>query len=295
MNTSPKNIHTYKVAIALGLSIIFWASAFVAIRESLSSFQPGSLALFRFLIASMVLLPAAIIKKMKIPQLKDLPSFLVIGFAGISIYHLALNYGELTVTAATSSFIISSTPILTGIMSIFFLKERIKIWGWIGILISFSGIALITFSEGELGKINWGALLVMVSAICSSLYVIYQKKLLKTYSILEVTTWSIWIGTIFLFIFTPSLLSDFKTASLKDTLGVIYLGIFPAAIAYLLWTYSVSKFKSATHITSFLYLSPIITTLIGIIWLREYPGLYSIIGGLIVLSGVILTNTKGRR
>lgn len=284
-----------KVYLALLLSILFWASAFVGIRDALVDYSPGALALLRFLTASVFLIPFGFLYKIKVPRLKDFPFFLVIGFIGITTYHVALNYGELTVTAATSSFIISSIPILTGIFSIVFLKEKIKFWGWLGIIISFCGIFLITFSEGELGKVNWGTLLVLIAAISGCVYVIFQKKMLAFYSTIEVTLWGIWTGTFFMLLYIPSLVREFPAASFKATSEIIYLGIFPGALSYLLWTYALSKFQSATHITSFLYLSPVITTLIGFIWMAEVPNALAITGGFVILGGVILTNTKGRK
>ena len=80
---------------------------------------------------------------------------------------------------------------------------------------------------------------------------------------------------------------------MKATLNVVYLGVFPAATAYLLWTYALNKFRSAVQITTFLYLSPIITTFIEIIWHKQCPEIHSLICDLIILSGVILANTKG--
>ena len=294
MSSLKKKQISLKVVLALSFAILFWASAFVAIREALSSYSPGGLALLRFTIASLVLLIYALKKKMKFPLVKDLPYFFIIGFAGITVYHVALNFGELTVTAATSSFIINSIPVLTAILSLLLFKEKIKTWKWIGILLSFIGIALISFSEGEVGHFNYGILLVLMSAIGGSLYVVFQKKLLDRYNALEVTAWAIWIGTAFMLIFVPSLISDFRHATLKATMDVFYLGLFPAAISYLLWAYALSKFESATSITTYLYLSPLLTTIIGLIWIREIPVNLALVGGLIVLSGMILANTKGK-
>lgn len=283
-----------KVILSIGFTILFWASAFVAIRDALKCYSPGSLAVLRFSTASLVLGIFAVKMKVRVPKLKDLPYFLILGMIGIACYHITLNYGEKTVTAATSSFIINSIPILTALISFFFLKERIRAWRWIGIFISFGGIALISFSEGKVGSFNWGTLLVLISAISGSLYVIFQKKLMNRYSAFEVTTWAIWIGTICMLPFIPSLLKDIQHATVSTTLDIVYLGIFPAAISYVLWGYALSYFESATKLTTWLYLSPLLTTVIGIIWIREIPGIFALLGGLIVLSGMGLAMLKGK-
>jgi drug/metabolite transporter (DMT)-like permease len=294
LNYSISSRPRLRIILALGICILLWASAFVGIRSALGGgYSPGSLALLRFLVASVSLAVYAYTSKMKLPRKSDVPMIVLTGFVGITIYHVALNFGEISVKAGTASFIISSVPILTGIFSMIFFKQFMKLWGWIGIFIGFSGIAFISFSESNFDKVNWGTFLVFLAAVGGSLYVIFQKKLLKKYSALEVTSYSIWAGTIFMLVFLPGLVRDMKTASIGATIDIIYLGVFPGAIAYVLWNFALHKFSSPAHITSYLYLSPIITMIIGVIWIGEFPNLYTIIAGLVVLSGVILANTMG--
>ena len=294
MNNSNAARPKLRIIIALVICILLWASAFVGIRSALSGgYSPGSLALLRFLVASFSLVIYARFSKMKLPSKEDLPFIILTGFVGITVYHVALNYGEMTVRAGTASFIISSVPILTGIFSIFFFRQYLKTWGWIGIFIGFTGIAFISFSESNFDKVNWGTLLIFLAALGGSLYVIFQKKLLKKYSALEVTSYSIWAGTFFMLAFLPGLIRDMQTARIGATIDIVYLGVFPGAIAYVLWNYALHKFSSPAHITTFLYFSPIVTMIIGVIWIGEIPNLYTIIAGLVVISGVILANTMG--
>ena len=76
----------------------------------------------------------AIITRMPLPEKRDIPMLLFLGFIGITIYHLALTFGEVKVTAGSASLLIASAPIFTAILAIFILKERISVWGWIGVL-----------------------------------------------------------------------------------------------------------------------------------------------------------------
>jgi drug/metabolite transporter (DMT)-like permease len=276
------------------ICILLWASAFVGIRSALGEgYSPGSLALLRFLVASASLAVYAYFSGMRMPKKEDFPIIIFTGFIGITVYHLALNYGEVTVKAGTASFIISSVPILTGIFSIFFFRQYLKVWGWIGIFIGFTGIAFISFSESNFDKLNWGTLLIFVAAIGGSLYVIFQKMLLKKYNALEVTSYSIWAGTFFMLVFFPGLIRNIQSTSVGATIDIVYLGIFPGAISYVLWNYALHRFSSPAHITTFLYFSPIVTMIIGVIWIGELPNLYTIIAGLVVIAGVILANTMG--
>jgi drug/metabolite transporter (DMT)-like permease len=88
----------FRIIMAIAFTLIFWASAFAGIRAGLKAYSPGNLVLFRFLTASIVLLVYAIITRMPLPEKKDLPVIFFLGFIGITVYHLALTYGELKVT-----------------------------------------------------------------------------------------------------------------------------------------------------------------------------------------------------
>ena len=90
------------------------------------------MALFRFLVASAVLAVIAIITKMPLPEKRDAPAIMLLGFLGISVYHAALNYGEVTVTAGSASIIIAAVPVITAILAVIYLKEKLRLWGWLG-------------------------------------------------------------------------------------------------------------------------------------------------------------------
>ena len=109
----------FRIIMAIITTLIFWASAFAGIRAGLKAYSPENL----------VLLVYAIITRMPLPERKDLPAIFFLGFIGITIYHLALTFGELKVTAGSASLLIASAPIFTAILAMFILKEKIKTWG----------------------------------------------------------------------------------------------------------------------------------------------------------------------
>ena len=125
--------------IAAGLTVILWASAFAGIRAGLESYSPASVALLRYLVASVVLLVYAVYTKLPLPDRKDLPQIALIGFLGFSAYNVALNAGEVAVSAGTASFIVASAPIFMALFAVFFLGEKLSPQGWLGITISFAG------------------------------------------------------------------------------------------------------------------------------------------------------------
>jgi drug/metabolite transporter (DMT)-like permease len=98
---------------------------------------------------------------------------------------------------------------------------------------------------------------------------------------------------IFLLYFIPGLITAINQAVFSHTLSVIYLGLFPAAIGYLTWTYALSKTPVAV-VSSFIYLQPALAIFIAWLWLQEIPSLLSLVGGTISLVGVIMVTKWGR-
>ncbi len=220
-------------------ALIFWASAFVAIRYSLAGYHPGSLALLRYLIASLVIFLFYKSRWVKIApiQLRDVPMIILVGIFGFGLYNILLNYSELTVTASVASFIVAQMPILTTLLALFFLGESSRPAIWIGMIFSIIGTLLIATSNPHGAPVYQAGILLAIGAtISATLYNVLQKPLLKNYHPIQLTCYAIWSGTILLLIYTPQLVHDVQHASINLTLVVIYLGIFPATLGYLIWT-----------------------------------------------------------
>jgi drug/metabolite transporter (DMT)-like permease len=283
-----------KIAIAIATTVVLWASAFVAIRAALPDYGPIYLAVLRFLVASAVLGIYALFSRMRLPERQDLPRIALCGLVGIAGYNLALNTGEQTVTAGAASLLANTGPIWTALLALWILGERLRVWGWVGIAISFTGAAIIAWGEQRGLGISWGAGLVLLAAIQLSLYSVFQKPLLQRYRPVEVATYAIWAGTLLLLPFAAGLPAVVAAAPLQSTLAAIFLGIGPAALAYITWAVALAQLPAA-RAASVLYLVPAIALLIAWLWLGEVPGALSLIGGAFAIGGVIIVATLGRQ
>ena len=170
----------------------------------------------------------------------------------------------------------------------------------LGAAIGFLGIILITLGKpvplGETAhyfQLQPASLAIIGSAICTSFYVIFQKKYLAETSALHFTAWCIWAGTLLLApVFSWQLILTVPQASTRSTLEIVYLGIFPAALAYLTFAYATQRLLAA-RVMSFLFLVPPLAMVIAWLYptLREWPTPVSLTGGALAILGVAIVNS----
>ncbi|HFH6525061.1 TPA: DMT family transporter [Staphylococcus aureus] len=271
-------------------TIILWGSAFPMIKIALNDFSAESLSAFRLILATIILLPFVIIKKLPTPELRDIPVIFILGFCGFVIYHTALNFGETLISAGISEILVSTTPIFSSALAYIFLKEHFSKWNWLSSLVAFIGISIISISKDDYTTINvLGVFIILLASFSESLYFTFQKKYIEKYGFIAFTLYTIMASSPFMLIFIPEIINDIHGATFTSIVSVLYLAIFPTIIPYVLLAYIV-KSVGVSDATMSLYLTPIVSLLLSYLLLDELPTTLAIIGGIITLLGVSLSN-----
>lgn len=271
-------------------TIILWGSAFPMIKIALNDFSAESLSAFRLILATIILLTFVIIKKLPTPELRDIPVIFILGFCGFVIYHTALNFGEALISAGISGILVSTTPIFSSALAYIFLKEHFSKWNWLSSLVAFIGISIISISKDDYTTINvLGVFIILLASFSESLYFTFQKKYIEKYGFIAFTLYTIMASSPFMLIFIPEIINDIHGATFTSIVSVLYLAIFPTIIPYVLLAYIV-KSVGVSDATMSLYLTPIVSLLLSYLLLDELPTTLAIIGGIITLLGVSLSN-----
>lgn len=286
--------------LALAVALLFWSSAFVAIRAALQGFSPGHLALLRFLTASAALVPLALWHRARAgsfpwPAWRDVPAVLWHGFLGFYAYHVLLNHGERTVSAASAAFLIGAIPVCSTFLAAWILKEPLHRRALAGLALSLVGVTVIALGEGDGPSLDTGALLVLGAAVAESVYFVAIKDRLRRHGSLPYTICTMWAGTLWMLVHAPGLGEAAAAAPPAAFWSVIYLGVCPAALGYVLWNFALSHGRVG-WISSTQFAQPFLAMGIGALWLGEAPGWLAVGGGVLALLGAaVTTGMVGKR
>ena len=275
------------------VTILFWSLAYVLTRLTLRHFSPFSLGFLRYFTASLALAAVAAATKMKPPRLRDIPWFLLAGAVGFFLYMIAFNKGQQTLTASAASVMLATVPVVTALLARLIYKEKLRAFQWLAVAAEFAGVAVLTLMNGVF-SVNRGLLWILLAVLVLSVYNLLQRKLTKTYTALQSSTFSIFLGTLLLAVFLPSSVEEVSRAPGIQLVYVAALGIFPGAIAYVAWAKAFAKAKQTSQVSNYMFVTPLLTSLFGFIITNEVPDLSTIIGGAMILLGVLVFNFAGK-
>ena len=280
--------------VAIVVTVLAWASAFVVIRGVGVHLGGGELALGRLTVGTVLLSLLLIGRPWVRPSAREWVLILVIGVAWFGAYNLTLNIAEHTLDAGTTSMIVNIGPILIALGAGVFLGEGIPKWLAIGAGVAFGGVVLIGVGTGAAGLGNGvGMVWALTAAVTYTIGVLCQKRLLRRLTSTQVTWLGCAIGMVVCLPFAGSLIDQLQAAPTSAILGVIYLGAIPTSLAFTTWGYALSKLP-AGQLGVTTYVVPAIVVLLGWAVFGEIPTLLAIVGGVICLVGVAVSRRRTR-
>ena len=289
--------------LAVSVTVLAWASAFVGIRYAGRVYGPGALALGRLLVGTLALgaLQAARGRWVR-PTVREWGLLLLCGIAWFTVYNVALNAAEQRVDAGTTAMLVNIGPILIALAAGLLLREGFPRPLLVGAAVAFCGALVIGAStsggsavEGSAvgGRDLLGVLLCVVAAVTYAVGVLSQKPVLRRLPALQVTFVACAIGTAGCLPFAGDLVRDLGTAPWTGTAALVYLGLVPTALAFSTWAYALAR-TDAGRLGVTTYLVPPITVVLAALLLGEAPPAWAFLGGALCLAGVALTRRRTR-
>jgi drug/metabolite transporter (DMT)-like permease len=291
---APPATNRFLVPAAAAVTVVLWASAFIGIRAAGHDFSPGPLALGRMFVGALALtVIAGLAGKIRLPRGRTLAGVIVWGVLWFGLYNLALNTAERTLDAGTASLLVGLAPILIAVFAGISLGEGFPARLLAGIGIAFAGVAGIALATSSGASDTVSVALGLAAAVVYAGSTILQKRLLPKVDSLTMTWLGCLVGAVACLPFAPVLLRELAAAPTSATLSVVYLGVFPTAIAFITWGFALTR-TTAGRLGAATYAAAPLAVLMSWAVLGEIPTLFALIGGTLCLTGVLVATLRLR-
>ncbi|MBR0324096.1 MAG: DMT family transporter [Bacteroidales bacterium] len=288
------------------IAMVFWGLSFIWSTQVFEYLNPTTTIFFRLIISSVFLGSILFFKDLKSRRLKvtkfgehkkNLKLFALAALFEPFLYFIFESYGLLNSAPVVSSAIIATIPLFTPIAAFFFLKERLTPWNIAGFIISFFGVIFMLLNKNlELTVSVKGVVFLFCAVLVAVAYSISLRKLTLLYKPLTITFVQNVIGMIYfipmVFIMekvTPSNIMGFN----HYIIPLLSLGVFASSISYTLWAFAFSKLGAAKA-NIYSNLIPVFTAIFSCIIIGESLNIQKILGILLVIGGLILSQLKFR-
>jgi drug/metabolite transporter (DMT)-like permease len=280
------------IHLELFVVVAIWAGTFVATKMLLTEVPPALSALYRYIVASAILL-ILYWGRLERPARADLPRIVFLALTGVTCYYLLQHLGIKYTDATDASILISLSPIFMGLISWTLVGEKPGLAAVAGLALATVGCILVITKGGydffRQGDRLAGNILILLTALSWALYSVFGKQLLAKYSAGTLITYTTVLGTIGIFPFTIGELRQAASLDLswQGWLNVLYLGGLASVYGYLAWYRALERLPSVT-VGSYLYFRPLLTAVIAALVLQEAVGAWEVLGGCLIIGGTYL-------
>jgi drug/metabolite transporter (DMT)-like permease len=283
-------------ALAAGLvTVVLWGSAFVGIRAAGHSLSPGSVALGRLLVSTVIVCAVAAFRRESVPRGPALVPIAVYGVLWLGVYSFVLNAAERFVDAGTAAMLINAGPLLIAILAGWFLREGFPRGLLAGCAVAFAGcVAIGVATTRDAPRGGLGIALCVLAALAYASAVVVQKVALTRASAFQVTWLGVAAATVACLPFAPTLAGEASRAAPSALVWTLYLGAFPTALGFATWSFALSR-GAAGRTGSLNYLIPVVAIVLGWVVLGEAPPTLALAGGGLCVAGVYLARRRPAR
>lgn len=267
--------------------------AFPVAKYGLAQIEPFTFAFYRFMIAAIVLLVITKLRNKQPPvEKKDYIKIIGLGALIILLNQTTYLFGQKLTSASHAALIFATVPIWLFLAALIHLKEKFVLRRGIGVVLGLIGVLIVI--RGGAVQLNsqylWGDLIILGAVLAWVYYTILGKPLVLKYGAFRVNAYSLASGSVLYFPFGlyRACSFDYNQVTPAGWLSVLYMALALSGVAYVLW-YWLLKQIDTSRLAVFQNLSPIFAGSAAILFLNEPLSLSLIIGGVIVLTGVIIT------
>jgi drug/metabolite transporter (DMT)-like permease len=283
---------------ALNVTVFVWASSFAVIKVGLQEINPYFLSFIRALIAAAFLVTVIIasgeLGKFIRYMIKNWRVLCFLGLIGIAVFDVLQNVGIKQTSSALAGVLLNTNPLFITALSVIFLGEIVTKNKIVGLGLGFIGMSLVIFGGQDIRNIVetqkfTGNALVILSAGAWAVYSTIGKRSLIDGSPLHLTAGSYVFGTLFSLplIYLFDVKQQFNIGPVSWGV-ILYLGAIASGATFFLWGYALSKLE-ASRASVYLFMIPVVAVFVGWIFLGEEISPSTIIGGVLVLAGVYLS------
>lgn len=273
-----------------------WGGTFIAARVVAVVMSAPAAALWRYIVASVVLLAFSFAYERGLPRLdaKQWIAVTLLGATGVTLYNLFFMSGLEKIPASRGSLIVALNPAVTLLAGAMLLGEPLTRMRVLGVIVALAGVVLVLGHGNPMdlfrGHVGWGEVHIFGAVVSWAAYTLIGKRVLANLSPLAATTYAALIGTAMLAAITVAT-GDFEwpPATWHAWVAFGFLGAFGTAVAFV-WFYDGVRALGPARTAVFINLVPVFAIALAATLLGEKVDASMVVGGAIVVAGVWLLN-----
>jgi len=281
---------------AIIATVLFWGLSYISTKSLLETMTPFQIAACRYTLTVIILGGIGLgMRWLKPLPLRELPRLILAAFIGIGVYFVCENSGLKLTTAGMGSLIIATIPVLNTMVTAFWMKKPTSRTVWTGVLLSVAGVFIILRGGADFSfQFFWGNLLVLGAALSWVAYTLLNQPLTRAYDVFSLNAYQSVVGTIFLTALAWTEGAAMPRLTAEIAANLVFLALCCSALGFFFYNYALRHLGS-TVVTTFINFIPVVGVLGGVFILGERLGIFQILGGIIIVTGVFLVSMGENR